>query len=131
MKPSRTTRLAAVLIAVFSLLFAQLAMASYVCPGLSMPDRAATADIGMHDMAGCTGMDDQQPSLCHADDHGRQQSLDKPELPQVPPFAAVGPAVPVLFVDLGAPVAVAPSEMAFLARVTAPPLSIRHCCFRI
>ena len=133
MKPSHTTRLVAAVIAVISLLFTQLALASYVCPGMTMPDRMemAMADNSAHDMAGCTGMDIQQPGLCHAHDHTGQQSLDKPDVPQVPPFAAMGLVLIVQTIDLSVPPATAGSETISLAHATAPPLAIRHCCFRI
>jgi len=132
MKPRRSTRLVAALIAMISLLFAQLALASYVCPGIAMPTAMATAmDDSMQDMADCSGMDMQQPALCHAHDHVGQQSLDKPDVPQVAPFAAVGLALLVLPLNTVTLSTASPLDNTWLARATSPPLAIRHCCFRI
>ena len=132
MKPRRSTRLVAALIAMISLLFAQLALASYVCPGMTMPAAMATAmDDSMQDMADCSGMDMQQPALCHAHDHVGQQSLDKPDVPQVAPFAAVGLALLVLPLNTVTLSTASPLDNTWLARATSPPLAIRHCCFRI
>lgn len=133
MKSSRINRLVTVLIAVTSLLFAQLALASYTCPGMSMPERTAmtaTGD-GMTGMGHCSDTDMAQPGLCHAHDHGGQQSLDKPDLPHVPPFQAVGPVLTVVLPDTATPPPTTVAAAPFLAHATAPPLAIRHCCFRI
>ena len=121
----------AAVVAVISLLFTQLALASYVCPGTapaSTPMAAAAA--GMAGMDNCPSMDRAQPSLCHSHDKTEKQSLDKPNVPQVQPFVPAGPAVVVLFLDSPTPPP-APVDNAFLVRATAPPLAIRHCCFRI
>ena len=131
MRPSRTTRLVAALIAVISLLFTQLALASYVCPGMAMPASMTTVAVEAGSMDHCTGMDMAQPSLCHAHDHVGQQSLDKPDLPQVPPFYAFGPILTVVLLDAAAPPLADILTISFLARATAPPLAIRHCCVRI
>lgn len=55
---------------VLSLLFSQLALASYVCPGQS--DMAAMADM-MATGEPCEGMDTVQPVLCHQ--HAADMSL--------------------------------------------------------
>lgn len=98
---------------------------------MATPAVTAAADNGMQEMTGCTGMDIQQPGLCHAHDHAGHQSLDKPDLPQVPPFVAIGPVLAVMPLDALASVATAASDDTSLTRATAPPLVIRHCCFRI
>jgi hypothetical protein len=125
-KPSRTIRYVAAIIAVISLLFTQLALAAYSCPGM-----APGAASGAHAMAGCTGMDMEQPALCHAHDKAVQQSLDKPDVPQVSPFIATGPAVVLFAPDAIAPAVLSAPDLHLLTRTTAPPLTIRHCCFRI
>ncbi len=127
MKPLRSTRLVAVLVTIVSLLFAQLALASYVCPAMA----TAMPDDSMQEMTSCAGMDMQQPSLCHAHHHADHQSLDKPDLPQVAPFVAVGPVLAVLPLDTLDPVVTGPSDTLSLTHATAPPLAIRLCCFRI
>lgn len=57
----RARRLATAFIAVLSLLFSQLALASYVCPG--QPDVAAMAAMAEAGVP-CEGMDSEQPVLC-------------------------------------------------------------------
>lgn len=65
MRP-RHARLTTALLLVLSLLFAQMALASYVCPGQA--DALAMAEM-MAEMGAagepCEGMDAQQPVLCH------------------------------------------------------------------
>lgn len=133
MKPSRSTRFVAAVIAVISLLFTQLAMASYACPGVATPARMtmAAADNGMSSMDHCTGMDKAQPTLCHAHTHSDPQSLNKPDLPSVLPFLVIGPVLSVILLDDGvAPPGVATATPS-LSHATEPPMAIRHCCFRI
>jgi len=135
MKPSRSTRFVAAVIAVISLLFTQLALASYACPSVSMPERMAmaAADNGMAGMDHCasTGIDKAQPSLCHAHTHSDPQSLNKPDLPSVLPFLVIGPVLSVVLLDDG----VAPPEIftaiPSLSHATGPTMAIRNCCFRI
>jgi hypothetical protein len=82
-------------------------------------------------MAGCKGMDKHQPALCHAHDQAGNQSLDKPELPQVQPFLLAGMQSAIVTKDVvQRPVAARPISL-LLTRSTAPPLAIRNCCFRI
>jgi hypothetical protein len=133
MKISRTHRYLAAVIVVISLLFTQLALASYACPGLAPATQtvAAIASADMAAMPDCKGMDAGQPNLCHAFGHAVHQSLDKPDLPQVPPLLAIGPA---LFVLMPAPDVFQPlprREVVSLLHNTSPPLAIQHCCFRI
>jgi hypothetical protein len=135
MHSSRRTRLIAACIAIFSMLFMQLAVASYACPTMASPlmRTAAAATAEMHQaMPGCKGMgmDTVQPSLCHAHDQAGTQSLDKPDLPQVQPFLAVGLTMTVLPLQPALPDARIDASDILLARATAPPIAIRHCCFR-
>jgi hypothetical protein len=133
---SRSSRIVAALIALFSMLFMQLAVASYACPALSAAaERTAMAAVDNaddQDMAGCEGrMDASQPGLCHAHSQATKQSLDKAELPHVQPFAAVGPALTLYSIAVADFPATVFPEPGSLTRTTAPPLSIRNCCFRI
>ena len=58
----RTRRFAIAFFAMWSLLFSQLALANYVCPGQADPAAmSAMMAAGMH----CDGMDQAQPALCH------------------------------------------------------------------
>ena len=131
MIPTRRHRLLIVLFALISLLFMQLAVASYACPGakVKVAEIAAMAEAGLpcaESMA--TGMDEDQPNLCRAHCQTGQQAADKYELPAL---AGVG-SLPVNFtlpitvaVLTGAPV------QAHLKRTTAPPVAILNCCFRL
>jgi hypothetical protein len=130
MPASRRRRLATVLFALFSLLFMQLALAGYACSGFEsrMQSAAAMTESGMP----CDGMamavDEAQPALCHAHCEAGQQAADNHPV-QVPTVApASGLAVDPPLLDAyrrNSP------HSSLLARGTAPPLAIRHCCFRI
>jgi hypothetical protein len=128
MKRIRTFRLVTALVALFCVLSMQFAVMAYACPGMSLG--RATAQSGHQAMAGCHGMDAKQPALCEAHDRSGNQSLDKPEIPQIPPFV---PARLVASLELSAddrqPPAM-PAQESILTRATSPPLAIRHCCFR-
>lgn len=134
MNASRHSRLTAALIALFSMLFMQLAVASYVCPTFKISafgtTVSATSEAVQQAMPGCADMDMEQPSLCHAHDQVGTQSLDKPDFPQVQPFTAVGLSQLLLPAGIIIPASITANEV-ILTRATAPPLSIQHCCFRI
>ena len=71
-------RLTTTFFVVLSLLFSQLALASYVCPS------QADAGAMMAMMAAgepCEGMDQAQPVLCHQHSVGAAQSFDAVKLP--------------------------------------------------
>lgn len=134
MKLFRPSRFVAALITLFSMLFMQLAVAGYACPELKIDlvsqSVTMSTDAG-GGMPGCADMDAEQSSLCDALDQSVSQSLDRPELPRVQPFIAV--ALPLAFDAFPPayrPIAALPDSF-LLARITAPPLSIRNCCFRI
>jgi len=63
---------------VLSLLFSQLALANYVCPG--QVDAAAMAAM-MAAGEPCEGMDQAQPVLCHQHAAGSAQSFEAAKLP--------------------------------------------------
>ncbi len=69
---------------VLSLLFSQLALANYVCPGQS--DRAAMAAMTAGEP--CQGMDDIQPVLCHQHGTGSSQAVEQ--------LKAAAPTLPAL-----------------------------------
>jgi hypothetical protein len=71
-------RLVTTFFMVLSLLFSQLALASYVCPGKG--DAAAMAEM-MASGAPCTGMDDAQPALCHEHAAASAQSFEAAKVP--------------------------------------------------
>lgn len=136
MKLTRSCRWYAAVIALVSTLFMQLAVAAYACPQLAagmdivQPSLVAAGPV-QEMMPGCEMADRAQPALCHAHGQAGKQSLDKPEPPPVQPFVAAGlvialhPATTVKVAEFLA------ADIASLARTTAPPLSIRNCCFRI
>ena len=78
-------RLTAALFVVMSLLFSQLAMASYSCPDAAK--HAAMAGM-MATGASCDGMDTAQPALCHQQATGAPQSFEAVKVP-VPSFPMV------------------------------------------
>jgi hypothetical protein len=93
-------RLTTTLLVVVSLLFSQLALANYVCPGQA--DAAAMARV-MASGAPCTGMDDVQPLLCHQYGSGAAQSFEAVKLPAVSLPAIVQVIeVPWVFASAGA-----------------------------
>jgi hypothetical protein len=135
MKLSRPSRFVAALIALFSVLFMQFAVAAYVCPDFPSghTDEPVTMSVSssLHDTSECKGMDVEQPNLCDVHDQLGSQSLDKPDLPQVQSFVAVGWILALPTIEAGYRAPAAQSSSFSLARTTAPPLAIRNCCFRI
>jgi hypothetical protein len=137
MRRSRQSRFLAALIALFSLLFMQLAVAAYACPKVHPAQETAAAAMAhpadAESMPGCAGMgrDMEQPSLCHAHNQVGNHSLDKPSTPQVQPFAPAILAQVLLFVEPVFHTLPLPPRELVLQRVTDPPLSILNCCFRI
>jgi hypothetical protein len=133
MRRSRQFRFLAALIALFSMLFMQLAVASYACPNLQPGQKPAAVEMPAESMPGCTGMgvDKEQPSLCHAQDQVGNQSLDKPNVPQVQPFVAVALTQALVFADPTFHTLPIEPRSLVLQRVTDPPLAILNCCFRI
>jgi hypothetical protein len=134
MKISRSSRLLTAIVAILSLLYMQLAVAAYVCPGQPAGDRQVAVAASMSaDMPDCVGMDAVQPTLCHFHANGdpAQQSVDKTSVPDVPPFVPAALVLTLLqpeFVPAVGPERYAPAA---LARETSPPIAIRNCCFRI
>lgn len=135
MKTSRPSRILTAIAAIFSMLFMQLAVAMYACPGMPTggQDGAMQASVVAVDMANCEGMDKSQPSLCHIHAHGElsKQSLEKSPVPDVPPFVAGTLVLDLQFFDVAALPETKPYPPVTLTRSTAPPISIRNCCFRI
>ncbi len=133
MRLSRQSRFIAALFTIFSVFFAQLAVAAYACPSMQIAQavESVAAAGSMHAMAGCEGMDKVKPLNCHDHAQTKSQSLTKPELPNVSPFMAAVLVQTILHADRAFPSLIPHSDGLFLTRTTAPPLSIRNCCFRI
>ena len=73
-------RLSTTFVAVFSLLFSQLALAAHVCPALT--DAGAMAAMMAAGMP-CEGMDQSQPTLCHQHAADPGKSFEAVKLPVV------------------------------------------------
>jgi hypothetical protein len=86
-------RLTTTFFVLLSLLFSQLALANYVCPGQA--DAAAMAEM-MASGEPCDGMDPAQPVLCHQHSAGAAQSFEAVKLPA----ASVPMVVQVLVLPL-------------------------------
>lgn len=115
---------------IVALLFMQLAVAAYACPGLQRASDApvvmSTSDAAMDD---CPMVDRAAPNLCkqHCQHDGQAtgQASSPPVLAVDLPLLAVLPVVEVL------PAPVAPSvSPEFLAHATSPPPAIRFGVFR-
>lgn len=120
---SRHRRLIA-LLALFGLLFQQIAMAAYVCPqGLGDPATAAT------DQPPCHQASSGDRARCHQHCHPLQASSTDAPAASVP--AALLP--PTTWVRQAARVAVpdGPARRELIARASAPPISVRDCTFQI
>lgn len=128
MRLSRKTKFFTAITALLSIFSVQLAVASYACPS-GANDLLTNGNAALHqNMPGCNKMDTQQPALCHAHCEVENFSLDKPQLPQVQPFLAL---TLIDLVTTASPQLIAHPPLFLLARISAPPLTIQNCCFRI
>ena len=135
MRRHRSFRLITVCLALFSMLFMQLAVAAYACPAAAvmqhgeMTQMDESASATMH----CDGMDHDQTSLCHLHAYGDQvrQSADNPHLPVVQPFFPASLLLALRFAHTDAAGSTRATDAVSLAHGSAPPLTIRHCCLRI
>jgi hypothetical protein len=111
----------------FSVLFAQLAVAAYACPGAAT---MAAASSSMVDMPDCDGSpQSQRDPLCAAHCQQNDQSRDTPSasLPTAAPFP-IRPLVLAVRDDAGE--RARPLGFALERRID-PPASIRHCRLHI
>jgi hypothetical protein len=112
------------------LLFAQFAVASYACPGLStMPAMAASDAVAMS--PDCDQIDRDAANLCAEHCRHGQQSADTASAPVV--LAPVPTLLYWLPLELEPPLGSAralPAPDPVLA-VRSPPHSILHCVYRI
>jgi hypothetical protein len=129
MKTSRRQRIRAALLALVSVLFAQLAIAAYACPGAASMAVAAEA----HEMPGCdmAPAGDEPGALCQAHCLQGGQAPTQPLLAAAgmvmiveSPFAAFAPAP-------RAEAAGARAPQPYLDRPTEPELALRHSRLRI
>ena len=82
-------RCAIALVVMVTLLFSQLALASYVCPGVNAD--AVSMAQAMANGEPCEGMDAVQPVLCHQHAADASQSFEKcqPATPSVPAIVQI------------------------------------------
>ena len=128
----RRHRLFTVLFALCSLLFMQLAVAGYSCPGPEsrVQEVAAMAQAGMPCADSMSmALDDEQPNLCKAHCDPVQAGTGHDAV-QVPALAADNGMLHAAALSIALPQRSAP-QPSLLARTTAPPLAIRNCCFRL
>lgn len=125
----RTRRLVA-LFAVLGVLFSQLAVAAYACPGSDGMIRASLASPAespdCHELPGPEGVD----ALCRAHCQQGDQSLERTAAPVMAAAMPVGFAVLRVESACGADGPTRP-QPSLLARPTEPPAAVRHCRFLI
>jgi hypothetical protein len=127
---SRSTRFLAAVLTVFSLLFAQLAVAAYACPGMNLSTPMAMAMNGA-DMPGCAEVQAPPTGLCQSHCDTGNQATDTPNSQPVAPFVATALISIVASVSQALPAQPGHAARTLLTRTTQPPLAIRNCCFRI
>lgn len=133
MRLPRKHRVLTVLIALFGMLFMQLAVASYVCPGL--PSAGAEQSMAAPDdeqgMPDCNQSGSAKSPLCHEHCQDGKSLLDKPEVRTPAPAAVLLSAIFTAAQPVLPAIEPRGDASSLLQRITAPPISIRHCCFRI
>jgi hypothetical protein len=113
-------------VALFGLLFQQLAMAAYVCP-IETRGVLATASA---DLPPCHQQDNADRARCHEHGHPLAQSSDHAPAPTVPP--ALVPAATWSRETAATPDPIADAERSeVLARAAAPPVTVRDCTFQL
>ncbi len=122
----RTRAFAAV--AAIALLFTQLAVSAFACPGESAPEFTSTSQ--MDSMPGCHESDAAPSPLCPAHCTQAAQSLDKPPVPDVAPAVLIGDAAWRTADDVFASTPIA-ARASRLIPPAEPPPAIRNCCLRI
>lgn len=125
----RRHRLLTVLLALWALVFAQLALAGYSCPVTARAvEIAQMTEAGMPCVESMSQvLDDQQSGLCQAHCQGSHQTADTY---QVPALASIHELGVVLTVRLGLEPIEPPRSFPVRPHAS-PPLAIANCCFRI
>lgn len=122
-------RLIAVLFALFSMLSMQVAVAGYACPVENkVPGATAMSHAAMPCAGDMSHVDIQQPSLCQAHCQA-EKSTDKLPSPLLPGAMSIGFSYAVHQARVVERSRFDPSPSYY--RATAPPISVRNCCFRI
>jgi hypothetical protein len=129
---SRRFRLLTILLSLWAMLVSTGAMAGYACPGAGSGAELAQVSEAAASQAETVAsqVDDEQTGICHGHCQSEQKSAEPfnpPSFPTLDQFSAALIVAPLI----------APSPPAAgvlvsqLRRETAPPLSVRHCCFRL
>jgi hypothetical protein len=117
-----------------AIVFAQISVAAYACPGQPKLDAAAIIETVSADMPGdCNHMtralDRDAPNLCAAHCHNDEQSSNHAAVPDLPP----GLFSTLYWLTAATPATCphsAPCDLVLHAALS-PPHAILHCCFRI
>ena len=128
MKSTRSRHFAA-LLALVAVLFSQLAVSAFACPGM---DGMAQVAAAAEETPPCHEQPSpQEPTpLCQAHCQQGDQSSDVRGA-SLPVFAMVGlPAALSSRLEVRA-APILEAQLSLLERPTGPPLAVRHCCFRI
>jgi hypothetical protein len=136
MRLSRASKTFAALFVLVSILFMQFAVAAYACSGVPekpavQPGRFTDSAGDHHHMAGCRDQAAAPSPLCHAHCQPDGQSLDRPVHPDVVPFVATQLVASLVHPVVHCRTAALVDNDGSLLRTTAPPATVRHCCFRI
>lgn len=113
------------LVALFGLLFQQVAMATYACPLGQSGDLASASSLPPCHQSGAPDR-----VRCHTHCHPLQASSDHPLNPTVP--AAILPPTTWLRAAAWQSESISRNTRCdVIARATAPPITIQHCTFQI
>jgi len=113
-----------------ALLLAQISVAAYACPKLSVISGESTITMAQSADVPCDDMDMQQPSVCY--EHCKDQvGLDRIQLPSVPPATLLASNLVVPLLGPHRATAATNWVAHDLTRVTRPPPSVLFCVFRI
>lgn len=134
MKLPRKCRMLTALVALFGMLFMQLAMASHACPVLLAGHgkvAGVTSHTAMQSMPDCDEPDSANLALCQAHCQDAKTALDKPQMPPIAQAVAIVSSI-LTPLDPWIPIALPAFASDFsLQRIASPPISIRHCCLRV
>ena len=124
----RLHRLTTAFCVVLSLLFSQMALASYVCPGQrDAAAMAAMAEAGIP----CEGMDPAQPVLCHQHSADPAKTFEAAKLPAAAQPAVVRVLVLPVVLEAEAALAVPPPASTSEAQPPPDPLFLSTLRLRV
>jgi len=136
MRQSRTHHQLTALAVLLSILFAQIAVATYVCPdflGKSLSDtmQMTPHEDRMTNSDGCVEIDKSNPNLCVQYARSGDQSLDRASVVLFAPSLVFLYFAFSYIQSVGRLITVRYIARDLLTREIAPPLAIQHCRFRI